>query len=677
MKKLFKFLQEYVIIPIVYFLGIYIFISSNNCYVKIIILCLMSSITFNYFYYLKSINSVRKSLIDKLNFYLNFIIVALFFLFYEKIKTSNFIYLLKINSEKREIYKFLKMEYIYYSIVIYLIILILYNTFFKNCMLLSNSSDESGYLLSFRKKELEKLEKMVNDKNISSILIEGEMGNGKSTLIDSLLKKLNTEEIIYFKLPLVKNIEELEKNLFLELQKIFIKYDLDNQFIESFVKNISGFKFGCFEVNFGNKENNWNAFQKLQKTIDKVTKNIIIILDDVEREENFKKIHDSVVLLGELAEYFKGTKCTVLFLCQYNYLKEAFGDKNLYIEKYIKYNFKLHEPSMIELEKEDLVAIIKKLNQNNLVVRSKNKSSDEFIESIADNIKNFFEQEKNRKDPFDLEEEKDDLLNIRRLEKCINKILYLYEFYKNSYISYSVFIFCILQDEFLGKMEEKEFENTRMNYYNNSLKIYSIKYPYLNFKDEIKFITNIYRKGEVVIDKIDSTSNIIKEILEGKRIKDKDFSILILGYEEYINNLISNNIEKFEIALENDLVMNKTQLIKLINNLNLSNFSFSEKAIEKMKKILMKREYTGMELLQMKEKEPEIGELPDTRVILIDDYERYCKNLKEKTEVFINKIKNISSLKNEIKPIKDFLKKDNEEKIKESQEETEKIIRGY
>ena len=179
---------------------------------------------------------------------------------------------------------------------------------------------------------------------------------------------------------------------------------------------------------------------------------------------------------------------------------------------------------------------------------------------------------------------------------------------------------------------------------------------------------------EVVIDKIDSTSNIIKEILEGKRIKDKDFSILILGYEEYINNLISNDAKKFEIALENDLLMNKTQLIKLINNLDLSNFSFSEKAIEKMKKILMKREYTGMELLQMKEKEPEIGELPDTRVILIDDHERYCKSLKEKTEVFINKIKNISSLKNEIKPIKDFLKKDNEEKIKENEIEIQKYL---
>lgn len=211
-----------------------------------------------------------------------------------------------------------------------------------------------------------------------------------------------------------------------------------------------------------------------------------------------------------------------------------------------------------------------------------------------------------------------------------------------------------------------------MNYYNNSLKIYSINYSYLNFKDEIKFITNIYRKGEVVINKIDSTSNIIKEILEGKRIKDKDFSILILGYEEYINNLISNNVKKFEIALENDLVMTKTQLIRLINNLNILNYSFSNEAIKKMEKILLKREYTGMELLQMKEKESENESTPDIGVILRDDHEKYCKSLKEKTEIFVNKIKNISNLKNEMKVIRELLENDNEQKIKENQEEIEK-----
>lgn len=671
MKEFFKILQEYIIIPIIYSLGIYTSISNNNFYIKIIVLCLLGSVTFNYFFYLKSISSIRKSSIDKLNFYLNFIIITLLYFFYEKIKTLNLIYLVKINSKIKNIYNFIKIEYIYYFIVSYLIILIFYNTFFKNCILNNNILDENNHLLSFRKKELEKLEKMVNDKNISSILIEGEMGNGKSTLINSLLKKLNTEEIIYFKLPLVKNIEELEKNLFLELQKIFIRYDLDNQFIESFIKNISGFKFGCLEVNFGNKENSWNAFQKLQSTIEKVTKNIIIVLDDIEREENLKKIYDSVVLLGELAEYFKGTKCTILFLCQYDYLKNAFKNKELYIEKYIKYNFKLYEPSVGELETKDLIIIIKNLIQNDFTILSKNESNfeekniEKFIKSIADNIKFFFELEKNKQ------------LNIRKLEKCINKILYLYEFYKNSYVSYSVFTFCILEGEFIENLEEKKIENIKKNYYNNLLKIYNLNFLNSNFKNEIKFITNIYKKREIVINKIDSTSNIIKEILEGKRKKDKEFSILILGYEEYINNLISNNVKRFEIALENDLVMTKTQLIKLVNNLNISNYSFSSEAIKKMEKILLKREYTGIELLQMKEGAENDYSIQGTREILTEDHKKYCKNLEKEKIIFINKIKNISGLKNEIKAIEDLLEKDNEEKIKENQKEMEEIIFGH
>ena len=76
----------------------------------------------------------------------------------------------------------------------------------------------------FRKKEKDKLISMIENKKISSILIEAEIGNGKTTLINSLFKDLQTEEIIYLKLPLVKSIDELKRNLFLELQKIFLKF---------------------------------------------------------------------------------------------------------------------------------------------------------------------------------------------------------------------------------------------------------------------------------------------------------------------------------------------------------------------------------------------------------------------------------------------------------------------
>lgn len=62
---------------------------------------------------------------------------------------------------------------------------------------------------------------MIENKKISSILIEAEIGNGKTTLINSLFKDLQNEEIIYLKLPLIKSVDELKRNLFLELQKYF------------------------------------------------------------------------------------------------------------------------------------------------------------------------------------------------------------------------------------------------------------------------------------------------------------------------------------------------------------------------------------------------------------------------------------------------------------------------
>lgn len=153
------------------------------------------------------------------------------------------------------------------------------------------------------------------------------MGNGKTTLINSLIKDFENNEgceIIYFKLPLVKSYEELEKNLLLELQKILVKYDLNNKFINNLLNDISTLKLGCIEINLGKKESIWNTLQELQRTLMKINKKILIILDDIEREENLEKIYKSILFLGELSEYFKNTNVTILLLSQYDYLELAF-----------------------------------------------------------------------------------------------------------------------------------------------------------------------------------------------------------------------------------------------------------------------------------------------------------------------------------------------------------------
>lgn len=84
----------------------------------------------------------------------------------------------------------------------------------------------------------------------------------------------------------------------------------------------------------------------------KINKKILIILDDIEREENLEKIYKSILFLGELSEYFRKTNVTILLLSQYDYLELAFNkvlenkktndsfQKNyVYLDKYYKYMF--------------------------------------------------------------------------------------------------------------------------------------------------------------------------------------------------------------------------------------------------------------------------------------------------------------------------------------------------
>ena len=81
----------------------------------------------------------------------------------------------------------------------------------------------------------------------------------------------------------------------------------------------------------------WNTIQKLQKTLKELNKNMIIVLDDIERENDTNKIYESILFLGELSEHFKDTKTTTLLLAQHSYLEDKLKEKNkdaLYLEKY-------------------------------------------------------------------------------------------------------------------------------------------------------------------------------------------------------------------------------------------------------------------------------------------------------------------------------------------------------
>ena len=650
---IFNFLMIYIIFPLFFSSIIYIFATiEKHSYTKGIILILGILIFINYYFYKKIVMIIRKTYVNRINYYLSIILIFLTFF-----NIENFKEVIKIinqnikNNFNQEIFLEIKnilntvsYFYLFYFILligIIFLLTIIYNIF-KNRKINKKvkENNEEIKLLSFRKKEKDKLKSMIENKKISSILIEAEIGNGKTTLINSLFKDLQNEEIIYLKLPLIKSVDELKRNLFLELQKIFLKNDLDNQFINAFLDNISAFKLGFLEINFGKKENMWNTIKKLQNTLKELDKNIIVVLDDIERENDANKIYESILFLGELSEYFKNTKTTTLLLVQYSYLEDKLKEINkdrFYLEKYYKYKFKLNEPTASEFSDEDYKIIIEEMISTSTDLIIENDKKEDFINSIIENINFFFYS---HEPVFHIENSNYIKLNIRALEKSIKKIIYLYTFYKDNYIIYSIFQYCILKenfnliiDEYFFKLRKEKIEFSFKTkrpleiYLSYSLKNCLKNNTHINieelidniFVEEIKSIIEIYKKGEFLIEKVDIQSNITKKILYEntklfeiysvneyvniqsniiKKILDKNIVIpgilSINGYEEYIFHLINCSSVKLDNVLKNNFIVNKSELIKTINSIN-DSLKLSKDSIDNIKKILLEQDYTFKE----------------------------------------------------------------------------------
>lgn len=670
---IFNFLMSYIIFPLFFSSIIYIFTTiEKHSYTKGLILILGLFIFINYYFYKKIVMIIRKTYVNRINYYLSIILIFLTFFnienFKEVIKIIN--QNIKNNFNQKiflEIKNFFNTTSYFYSFsIIFIIGIIFLSTIIYNKK--NNNKVEENYkevkLLSFRKKEKEKLDFIVRNEKISSILIEAEIGNGKTALINSLFKEWQNKEIIYLKLPLIKSVDELKSNLFLELQRIFLKNDLDNQFLNAFLDNISAFKFGFLEINFGKKENMWNTIQKLQKTLKELDKNIIVVLDDIERENDANKIYKSILFLGELSEYFKDTKSITLLLAQYNYLEDKLKKINkdtLYLEKYYKYKFKLNEPTASEFPDEDYKLLIEEAISTSPNLSIDKNFKDDFINSIIENINFFFTA---NEITFNKENSNYIKINIRALEKSIKKIIYLYAFYKESYITYSIFQYCILMENFyiflekyfLERQKESKIsiENIKASilrgYSNFSLKYYSENNAYHIYFNEIEDILKTYNTGEIIIENVNIISNAIKEILNKNTVLSEKFSFN--GYEEYIFNLINGNPKKLDIALKNNFINNKSELIKIVNStkgiLDLSKHSFNL-----MKNILLKGEYSQSELSSIPENIEEINyeKKKNLRTEVFD-------KLDKSKETFINKIKETRYFQNDLPEIESLLEKD-------------------
>lgn len=687
-------------------LVIYTFIVKENNFIKSGVIIFVTLIIINLYFYKKIVTYIRKSYLEIINLSLYTISIGL--LVFSNKDFNKFLIKCKIlfnNFSFNNIY--------YYTIMVstvFLTVLILINLFKDFNKIRKNKSQnhqDEVTLLSFREKEKKKLKEIIKDKKITSILIEAEMGNGKTTLINSLIKDFKNNEgceVIYFKLPLVKSYEELEKNLLLELQKILVKFDLNNKFINNLLSNVSTLKLGCIEINLGKKESIWNTLQELQSTLMKINKKILIILDDIEREENLEKIYKSILFLGELSEYFRKTNVTILLLSQYDYLELAFNkvlenkktnsnsqENSVYLDKYYKYRFRLNEPTIYDLNDDDLRLIIEDFSYSsssyindisektkhfffNLIIRNIHSFfiainatfNDKYL--IKDNIFKEFEINTSTEELYKKFKQINLKINIRLLEKSIKEILTLYILYKINPLTFSTLSFAILGKNFecsiknsivnALSMEEKEKLKLKELFKNISQNI-GTKYLEREIKRgyfyEWNSLLTAYNKGEIIIENIDKNAKIIENIIENKENSSEVISPLL--YQDYIFNLIKGNRKKVEIALENQLILSKTLLIKIINTLS-EPLSFSVIALANMRNILFSREFSTEMANNNSLGECEV----DENIISLFDLKlskEEFENYKKEQEMFLKKISIFNFTLEDTKSIKDSLEKDN------------------
>ena len=207
---IFNFLMSYIIFPLFFSSIIYIFTTiEKHSYTKGLILILGLFIFINYYFYKKIVMIIRKTYVNRINYYFSIILIFLTFFnienFKEVIKIINQNIKNNFNQEifleiKKYFYTFSYFYLFYFILFIGIIFLLtsIYNIF-KNRKINKKvkENNEEIKLLSFRKKEKDKLKSMIENKKISSILIEAEIGNGKTTLINSLFKDLQNEEFIF------------------------------------------------------------------------------------------------------------------------------------------------------------------------------------------------------------------------------------------------------------------------------------------------------------------------------------------------------------------------------------------------------------------------------------------------------------------------------------------------
>lgn len=545
--------------------------------------------------------------------------------------------------------------------------------------------------IEYRLEEASKLEELIQDEDITSILIDDKIGNGKTYLIEYFLKKNdNKYEIIYIKLPLVENLEELKITIFKEIRIILKKNQIKSNFIKEFFLSNLKLKVDRFEfgVNKNNeKRTNWDSIKELKsglEELDKLEKSILIIIDDIERVSNKEFLKDSLLYLGEFSEHFRESKTTTVFLAQYgiikNTLKDIEGYRIEFLDKYFKYKLRLKTPQVNELRKEDLEKILVD-SYNSYYKKNKDKdevkkmiSIEQYIRFVSNTLEILFYQigsvggfSKNIKG---------DIRNLIRYSKKINPILKegLYNFpgiVYCTYILFELFIPDLIVTEetiktFLLKLiknnkdlngidyDENLSQILHENYLNDCLCDY---YEITSFDKLVNNLINIeeYTLDQKVIDELSAKD--LKKLIENidyKKLKRvfKYSLINVRNSEELFNILIYKILEHRNkmFYMEEEYRLNFYSLLKnlLIEGCVFNNYKYNVDVNEKKEiENVLREKYLTLEREIIKNIELEKFELIQKRTENEEkSIEIFKKNLESKVQSTLTK--SIKKVKGEL-----------------------------
>lgn len=454
-------------------------------------------------------------------------------------------------------------------------------------------------LLSFRKDELKKVKMCLDDDDIQTILLDGKIGNGKTEIIENLIKDFdeNKFETIYLKLPLVESVEELKITIILELKIIFNKYGINSNYLNDFLRNVSVLKTNFFEFNFSQgKNNNWNNIQILKKDLERLLKNkkrrLLIILDDIEREEDLEKIKKSIYFLGELSEYFRGTKATIIFLAEYKKILEQLENKlnsegkksfnKILLEKYFGVIIKIREIDLQEFTESDIRILVGNKIFNEDI-------SDEYIKIITKLLNQFSKICKESNTDYNE--------SIRAIKVFLKQMKWMALRKEYDTTSWLIINILSLVNIFLGNGScSKNIENLiKEKLFNKMMIFFEKKITYKSVIKEIDKIEIELKKGKEISEDfqvdIETGIKVIKEDL----VLDQEIELGYLG-RKIIFDYIGNDKTKMETFLKNKFIVSKTSVIEKIIEMKLSNLDFlSELSKIKLKTILLERELSYLE----------------------------------------------------------------------------------